>query len=67
MGSIDTTPSTNKNEIGMCGIDFIEFSSPNAPFLEELFMAFGFSKIKKNQKINVDYFKQNDIHFFVNN
>jgi 4-hydroxyphenylpyruvate dioxygenase len=56
----------NKNELGLCGIDFIEFSGPNPQFLEELFLAFGFSKIKQHKEMSVDYFKQNDIHFFVN-
>lgn len=62
-----TSSSQNKNELGLCGIDFVEFSGPNPKFLEELFLAFGFSKIKKHKEMNVDYYKQNDIHFFVNN
>lgn len=57
---------TATNELGLCGIDFVEFSGPNPQFLEELFLSFGFSKIKKHKEMNVDYFKQNDIHFFVN-
>lgn len=54
------------NSIGMCGLDFIEFSSLQPQRLEQLFVAFGFSKLNKHQKRNVDYFKQNDIHIFLN-
>ncbi len=50
----------------MCGIDFIEFSSPDIRSLENLFLAFGFSKVAHNNQKSIDYFKQNDIHFFLN-
>lgn len=55
-----------KNEIGLCGLDFIEFSSHQPEKIEELFLAFGFSKLKKHHSKNINYFKQNDIHFFLN-
>ncbi|MGZ3770475.1 MAG: 4-hydroxyphenylpyruvate dioxygenase [Bdellovibrio sp.] len=55
-----------KNDLGLCGIDFVEFSSSKPQFLEDLFVAFGFSKLKKHKNMDIDYFKQNDIHFFVN-
>jgi 4-hydroxyphenylpyruvate dioxygenase len=61
-----TPAKQSQNELGLCGIDFLEFSGPNPQSLEDLFLAFGFSKIKKHKVMNVDYFKQNDIHFFVN-
>ena len=54
------------NQIQMCGIDFIEFASPDFKSLENLFLAFGFSKVAHNQNKSIDYFKQNDIHFFLN-
>lgn len=63
---MSTTSTQNKNELGLCGIDFVEFSSHKPQFLEDLFFAFGFSKIKKHQEMDIEYFKQNDIHFFVN-
>jgi 4-hydroxyphenylpyruvate dioxygenase len=54
------------NELGLCGIDFIEFSSPDPDSLEELFLEFGFSKEKKHRLKNIEYFHQEDIHFFLN-
>lgn len=62
------TASTNlkSNELGLCGIDFVEFSSAKPQALEDLFLAFGFSKSRQHNSMNVDYFNQNDIHFFLN-
>ncbi len=60
------TTTLMKNDIGLCGLDFIEFCSPHPHRLEELFLAFGFSKIKHHKEMQIDYFKQNDIHFFLN-
>lgn len=54
------------NPLGLCGFDFVEFSSTKPQDLENLFLAFGFSKIKKHSRKNIEYFKQNDIHFFLN-
>lgn len=55
-----------KNILGLRGIDFIEFTSTQPEALEKLFLAFGFSKKRKHQTKNIEYFRQNDIHFFVN-
>lgn len=53
--------------MGMCGFDFVEFcEASSSQMLEKLFVDFGFSKIKKHGKKNIEYFKQNDIHFFLN-
>lgn len=54
------------NQIGLCGIDFIEFTNNNSNFYEQLFLSFGFSKVAKHGIKDVTYYKQNDIHFFVN-
>ncbi|MGZ3745872.1 MAG: 4-hydroxyphenylpyruvate dioxygenase [Pseudobdellovibrionaceae bacterium] len=54
------------NEIGLDGIDFVEFVSPQSEKLERLFKEFGFSKLMKLKDREVDYFNQNDIHFFLN-
>ncbi|MBK9323535.1 MAG: 4-hydroxyphenylpyruvate dioxygenase [Bdellovibrionaceae bacterium] len=55
-----------KNEIGLIGIDFIEFTSEKPEYLEKLFLAFGFSKVARHKSKSIEYFKQNDIHFFLN-
>ncbi|HEY8272534.1 MAG TPA: hypothetical protein VIG33_16695, partial [Pseudobdellovibrionaceae bacterium] len=54
------------NDIGLDGIDFVEFVSPQPEKLERLFKEFGFSKLMRLQDRQVDYFNQNDIHFFLN-
>lgn len=55
------------NEIGMCGFDFVEFCETSSSLmLEKLFINFGFSKIKKHSVKDIEYFNQNDIHFFLN-
>ena len=55
------------NTIGLNGISFVEFSSHDPQKLEDLFLAFGFSKTRKHKNKNIDYFNQNDIHFLINN
>lgn len=55
-----------KNDIGLNGIDFIEFVSPDPKSLERMFKEFGFSKLMQHQTKSIDYFNQNDIHFFLN-
>ena len=54
------------NSIKMVGIDFVEFSSINPDELERLFLDFGFSKSAHHEKLQIDYFNQNDIHIFLN-
>lgn len=61
-------PSLKSNEIdiGLTGIQFIEFSSSDPQTLEKLFFEFGFSKTKINLKKKISYFNQNQIHFLLN-
>jgi len=54
------------NDVGLNGIDFVEFVSPEPDKLEKMFREFGFSKLMRHQDRNVEYFNQNDIHFFLN-
>lgn len=54
------------NELEMCGIDFIEFSSKTSESLEKLFFEFGFSYVADHATQKIKYFKQNDIHLFIN-
>ncbi|MGM0558282.1 MAG: 4-hydroxyphenylpyruvate dioxygenase [Myxococcota bacterium] len=54
------------NPLGLHGIDFVEFSSPNPGNLDEIFTALGFSLLKQHTDKAIDYYSQNDIHFFVN-
>lgn len=59
--------TTQNNTIGLCGLDFIEYTNGKSDFYDSLFTSFGFSKLAKHQTKDILYYKQNDIHFFVNN
>lgn len=60
-----TAENTN-NPCGLTGIAFVEFASPEPGKLEDLFLAFGFSKLKRHRSYAIEYFRQNDIHFLLN-
>lgn len=57
---------TSSNPVGIKGFDFIEFSSAEPEKLDKLFKMLGFSKLKRHHSKKIDYYRQNDIHFFVN-
>jgi len=58
------------NKMNLIGIDFVEFACGGNPAmgaqLESLFVNFGFSKVAQLADKRVEYFQQNDIHFFLN-
>ena len=54
------------NPIGITGIEFVEFASPEPERLDALFTAFGFSRLKRHQARDITYYQQNDIHFLLN-
>jgi 4-hydroxyphenylpyruvate dioxygenase len=54
------------NYVGITGFDFIEFSSPEPDKLHALFRKLGFSRVKRHQSKKIDYYRQNDIHFLIN-
>ncbi|MCB0404953.1 MAG: 4-hydroxyphenylpyruvate dioxygenase [Bdellovibrionales bacterium] len=54
------------NPIGLCGIEFVEFASPEPERLDALFRAFGFSKTHTHVDRAIDLYAQGDIHFLVN-
>lgn len=55
-----------ENPIGLRGIEFTEFASPDTDFMHKVFLAFGFSKLKKHKEKEIYYYNQNDIHFLLN-
>lgn len=59
--------TAGNNDIGLDGIEFVEYASGEPAKLEKLFLEFGFSKLKKHAAKDVSYFNQNDIHFLLNN
>lgn len=56
----------NLNPIGLNGIEFVEFSGPDAERLRQLFREFGFSRQSALPGRQVEYWQQNDIHFLIN-
>jgi 4-hydroxyphenylpyruvate dioxygenase len=54
------------NDLGLNGIEFVEFASPNPDALHRLFLEFGFSRVKQSLDGTIDYYRQNDIHFLLN-
>lgn len=59
-------PSDASNPIGLVGIDFVEFTGPKPAELDQLFTTFGFSKLRQHRTLDVDYYRQHDIHFLLN-
>lgn len=57
----------NQNYLGLDGIEFVEYASPNPQNMEKMFLEFGFSKTMKHQRRDIVYFNQHDIHFLLNN
>jgi len=58
--------SEPKNPIGLDGIEFVEFASPDPQRLHDLFIAFGFSHLMRHESKAIDYYRQNEIHFLIN-
>jgi len=54
------------NPVGLCGIEFVEFVSPDPDSLDRLFKAFGFSKTMRHASKAIDLYVQNDIVFLLN-
>ncbi|AOE49844.1 4-hydroxyphenylpyruvate dioxygenase [Kangiella sediminilitoris] len=57
---------SGNNYLGLRGIEFTEFASPESDFMDKVFKAFGFSKLKKYKNKDIYYYNQNDIHFLLN-
>lgn len=58
-------PAEVSNPIGLRGVEFTEFASPDTDFMHKVFLAFGFSKLKKHAQKDIVYYGQNDIHFLL--
>ena len=59
--------ASEKNPLGLLGIEFTEFCTPDLDFMHKVFIDFGFSKLKKHKQKEIVYYKQNDINFLLNN
>jgi len=54
------------NPCGLLGIEFAEFASPDPQRLHDLWIAFGFSRVREHPEADVDLYVQHDIRFLVN-
>ena len=54
------------NPLKMCGIEFTEFVGPNNNDISQIFLEFGFSKIKKCAYKNIICYNQNEINLLLN-
>jgi 4-hydroxyphenylpyruvate dioxygenase len=54
------------NPLGLRGIEFTEFCGPSTADLHRLFLAFGFSRLRRHAGRDITYYRQNDIHFLLN-
>jgi 4-hydroxyphenylpyruvate dioxygenase len=57
----------NNNAVGLLGIEFVEFVSPDREMLNTIFLNFGFSKTMGTANQELEYYQQNDINFIINN
>ncbi|MBX7231207.1 MAG: 4-hydroxyphenylpyruvate dioxygenase [Bdellovibrionales bacterium] len=57
---------TQVNFLGLDGIEFIEFASPDPSSMELLFQNFGFSKVAQHKRKNVSLYRQGKINFVIN-
>lgn len=57
---------TIENPMGLCGFEFVEFSSPKPGVLEPLFSMLGFELVARHRSKNVQLYRQGDINFIVN-
>ena len=55
------------NPIGLDGIEFVEFASPQPAALEQLFFQMGFQKIGQHKRKQVTLYRQNQVNFVINN
>jgi 4-hydroxyphenylpyruvate dioxygenase len=56
-----------ENPIGLDGIEFLEFTTPEPEKLEQIFFKFGFKKIGQHKTKNVQIYRQGGINFIINN
>lgn len=55
------------NPVGLDGMEFVEFASPEPEKLDALFRAFGFKKIGKHKRKEVLLYRQGRVNFILNN
>ncbi len=54
------------NPVGLNGVEFVEYSGPDAQYFETLFKKWGFKEIGSIPGKQIKLFRQNDINFILN-
>jgi 4-hydroxyphenylpyruvate dioxygenase len=57
---------SSSNPCGLDGVEFVEYTGPNASHFEQLFKAYGFSEVASISGKNLKLFRQNQINFVLN-
>lgn len=57
---------TDKNPIGLDGVDFIEYSGPDAAYFENVFKRYAFKQVGQVHGKNIKLFRQGDINYILN-
>lgn len=57
---------TEQNPIGLNGVDFLEYSGPDAVYFENLFTKLGFTEISQIAGKKIKLYRQGDINFILN-
>lgn len=57
---------SNENPLGLSGVEFVEFSTSDISYMHDMFIEFGFSKLKKFKSSNITLYQQNKINFLIN-
>ncbi|WP_299010102.1 4-hydroxyphenylpyruvate dioxygenase [uncultured Shewanella sp.] len=58
--------ASEQNPLGLLGIEFTEFATPDHNYMHDIFIDFGFSLLKKAKNKDILYYQQNDINFLLN-
>ncbi|HPI41609.1 MAG TPA: VOC family protein, partial [Pseudobdellovibrionaceae bacterium] len=66
-GNLNTDSKiSEKNPIGLNGVEFVEYTGPNVDFFENLFSRMAFKKVSSQHGRNIHLYRQGDINFIIN-
>jgi 4-hydroxyphenylpyruvate dioxygenase len=57
---------SDANPMGTDGFEFVEFTGPDIPYLESLFLRMGFTAVARHRSKSVTLWRQGDINFLIN-
>ncbi len=63
----ESNPTQLENPLGLDGIEFIEYATPDVAALEQMFFKFGFQKVGQHKRRQVTLYRQNMVNFVINN